>query len=67
MNDDSAFLYVIQHNKSTPTTLIFKGFDVELINLNNMGMMMWTKPIATEMRFSFEVTIYVMNKSYSHS
>ena len=23
---------------------------------------MWTKPAATEMRFSFEVTMYVMNK-----
>ncbi|PPD10976.1 MAG: pyrroloquinoline quinone precursor peptide PqqA [Methylophilus sp.] len=24
--------------------------------------MMWTKPAATEMRFGFEVTMYVMNK-----
>ena len=23
---------------------------------------MWTTPIATEMRFGFEVTMYVMNK-----
>jgi pyrroloquinoline quinone biosynthesis protein A len=23
---------------------------------------MWTKPAATEMRFGFEVTLYVMNK-----
>ncbi|MDA9097079.1 pyrroloquinoline quinone precursor peptide PqqA [Methylophilaceae bacterium] len=23
---------------------------------------MWTKPSATEMRFGFEVTMYVMNK-----
>jgi pyrroloquinoline quinone biosynthesis protein A len=23
---------------------------------------MWTKPAATEMRFGFEVTMYVMNK-----
>jgi pyrroloquinoline quinone biosynthesis protein A len=23
---------------------------------------MWTKPTATEMRFGFEVTMYVMNK-----
>ncbi|PPC92000.1 MAG: pyrroloquinoline quinone precursor peptide PqqA [Methylotenera sp.] len=23
--------------------------------------MMWTKPAATEMRFGFEVTMYVMN------
>ncbi|PPD11282.1 MAG: pyrroloquinoline quinone precursor peptide PqqA [Methylophilus sp.] len=25
-------------------------------------MTMWTKPAATEMRFGFEVTMYVMNK-----
>ncbi|MBT3827022.1 MAG: pyrroloquinoline quinone precursor peptide PqqA [Nitrosomonadales bacterium] len=23
---------------------------------------MWTTPVATEMRFGFEVTMYVMNK-----
>ncbi|WP_154650036.1 pyrroloquinoline quinone precursor peptide PqqA [Methylophilus methylotrophus] len=23
---------------------------------------MWTKPAATEMRFGFEVTMYIMNK-----
>jgi len=23
---------------------------------------MWTKPAATEMRFGFEVTLYVMNR-----
>jgi len=25
-------------------------------------MIMWTTPAATEMRFGFEVTMYVMNK-----
>ena len=25
---------------------------------------MWTKPAATEMRFGFEVTMYVMNKQW---
>ena len=25
-------------------------------------IIMWTKPTATEMRFGFEVTMYVMNK-----
>ena len=25
---------------------------------------MWTTPAATEMRFGFEVTMYVMNKQY---
>ncbi len=26
---------------------------------------MWTKPAATEMRFGFEVTMYVMNKQFN--
>ena len=26
------------------------------------NIMAWTKPSATEMRFGFEVTMYVMNK-----
>ena len=29
---------------------------------NLLEMIMWTKPAATEMRFGFEVTMYVMNK-----
>ena len=28
----------------------------------NKDIIMWTKPAATEMRFGFEVTMYVMNK-----
>jgi len=28
----------------------------------NKEIIMWTKPAATEMRFGFEVTMYVMNK-----
>ena len=28
----------------------------------NKEINMWTKPAATEMRFGFEVTMYVMNK-----
>ena len=32
-------------------------------DLNNIRRItMWTKPAATEMRFGFEVTMYVMNK-----
>ena len=26
------------------------------------NLIMWTKPAATELRFGFEVTMYVMNK-----
>ncbi|CAN4274286.1 Coenzyme PQQ biosynthesis protein A [Methylophilaceae bacterium] len=29
---------------------------------NFKEMIMWTTPAATEMRFGFEVTMYVMNK-----
>jgi pyrroloquinoline quinone biosynthesis protein A len=29
---------------------------------NIWRIIMWTKPAATEMRFGFEVTMYVMNK-----
>ena len=30
--------------------------------LNKKDLIMWTKPTATEMRFGFEVTMYVNNK-----
>lgn len=30
--------------------------------LFKLEIAMWTKPAATEMRFGFEVTMYVMNK-----
>ncbi|PPC93645.1 MAG: pyrroloquinoline quinone precursor peptide PqqA [Methylotenera sp.] len=30
--------------------------------LTNRRFIMWTTPSATEMRFGFEVTMYVMNK-----
>lgn len=39
---------------------IHKG--VQLYILLNKENIMWTKPSATEMRFGFEVTMYVMNK-----
>jgi pyrroloquinoline quinone biosynthesis protein A len=32
------------------------------MNLINKEIIMWTAPAATEMRFGFEVTMYVMNK-----
>jgi len=37
-----------------------KLFCIENITLK--GIIMWTTPAATEMRFGFEVTMYVMNK-----
>jgi pyrroloquinoline quinone biosynthesis protein A len=33
-----------------------------LMSLNPKEIIMWTTPAATEMRFGFEVTMYVMNK-----
>ncbi len=33
-----------------------------LIVKNLKEIIMWTTPAATEMRFGFEVTMYVMNK-----
>jgi len=33
-----------------------------LRNITYKGKIMWTRPSATEMRFGFEVTMYVMNK-----
>ena len=30
--------------------------------LNKRSKIMWSKPEVTEMRFGFEVTMYVMNK-----
>ena len=33
-----------------------------ITRLTNQGLIMWTSPKATEMRFGFEVTMYVMNK-----
>ena len=41
--------------------------DFTIINLIEFKKMkgdhiMWTTPVATEMRFGFEVTMYVMNK-----
>ena len=32
------------------------------IKIKEIIMKSWTKPAATEMRFGFEVTMYVMNK-----
>ena len=29
---------------------------------NPLEIILWTKPVTTEMRFGYEVTMYVMNK-----
>jgi len=35
---------------------------LHFVNLNTRRNIMWTKPTFEEMRFGFEVTMYVMNK-----
>jgi pyrroloquinoline quinone biosynthesis protein A len=34
----------------------------KVFNPNSKEIIMWTKPQATEMRFGFEVTMYVCNR-----
>jgi pyrroloquinoline quinone biosynthesis protein A len=38
------------------------GYSIRLFRNNQGGLTMWTKPEATEMRFGFEVTMYVCNR-----
>jgi len=35
---------------------------IMISHINLMENIMWTKPSATELRFGFEVTMYVYNK-----
>ena len=44
-------LYIVIPTRST-----------SFVNLKKGEITMWTTPAATEMRFGFEVTMYVMNK-----
>jgi len=39
-------------------------YKLQFLGLYNIykGLIMWTTPAATEIRFGFEVTMYVMNK-----
>jgi pyrroloquinoline quinone biosynthesis protein A len=45
---------MIAHNEHIKRDIVNRQTLKEII--------MWTKPAATEMRFGFEVTMYVMNK-----
>ena len=40
----------------------FLSCSIIFIYTKERRIAMWTKPTATEMRFGFEVTMYVMNK-----
>ncbi len=46
--------------------MVFRSISVRnaicFANLRKRRTTMWTTPAATEMRFGFEVTMYVMNK-----
>lgn len=35
---------------------------INILTFFERNTIMWTKPQATEMRFGFEITLYVMNK-----
>jgi pyrroloquinoline quinone biosynthesis protein A len=53
-------LSVLQaHNSSHVTSIdLWRNYLIKFKKI----FIMWTKPAATEMRFGFEVTMYVMNK-----
>ena len=36
--------------------------DIVCVNLTRRNNMAWTTPAATDMRFGFEITLYVMNR-----
>jgi len=40
----------------------YRHINIDAFNKITKEIIMWTTPSATEMRFGFEVTMYVMNK-----
>ena len=53
------------HRISFQSQRIMHSYEQDMLsvrNLNKLEIIMWTTPAATEMRFGFEVTMYVMNK-----
>ena len=53
--------YTVVFNDFTVTPKPVEAYNSH-INLKERRSTMWTTPAATEMRFGFEVTMYVMNK-----
>jgi pyrroloquinoline quinone biosynthesis protein A len=53
--------YTVLSNGFTVSANALQAYN-SIINLKERRTAMWTKPAATEMRFGFEVTMYVMNK-----
>jgi pyrroloquinoline quinone biosynthesis protein A len=50
-------------NLHSPDFAMMATIKQALENFNSKGVcIMWTKPQATEMRFGFEVTMYVCNR-----
>jgi pyrroloquinoline quinone biosynthesis protein A len=50
------FWYYVTHSMQKSLCWIFCEI------LHTKEIIMWTKPAATEMRYGFEVTMYVMNR-----
>ena len=51
-----------RHNIYTNSLVIKLFMNYPELPDNSKEIKMWTTPAATEMRFGFEVTMYVMNK-----
>jgi pyrroloquinoline quinone biosynthesis protein A len=54
--------YPIREHDSDHVVAINKSVATKFTKLLKRKIIMWTTPAATEMRFGFEVTMYVMNK-----
>ena len=59
------FKLVKHFNDYTDDRMLDMWYNICLVQIRTTflkDITMWTKPTATEMRFGFEVTMYVMNK-----
>ena len=61
-NSNTLLLKEANHQVGPVVTLSNDLASRHIINFLKRNTIMWTKPQATEMRFGFEVTMYVMNK-----
>ena len=61
-NSNKTVLLEANHQIVPVVTLSNDLVSRHFINFLLRNTIMWTKPQATEMRFGFEVTMYVMNK-----
>jgi len=54
--------YEVKQSQVGPLQQHLRWSDLWLLNYKLRRNTMWTKPAATEMRFGFEVTMYVCNR-----